>query len=252
MARRRRRHRVRHHVRRAAHRARRFLTINRPRRRAHRRRRAYASNPRRHRRRRHNPFMRRHRRRYHRNPSFSVRGIMAQVQTGLVGGLHVMVGRVGSRALPDLTGVSTMIASGSLSSVPATAALAAAQIVSGMLVAFAGARVFGAGAGGYVLAGAFDAVIEDLLQGLSLPVIGQYLGDGGSMVTPYARAAFAGYSLNANVASGSTLGPGNVNRATGSAIARPLRGYSTPIGKGMVRRSGLGGGMGAAPAGYHY
>jgi hypothetical protein len=197
--------------------------------------------------------MRRHRRRYRRNPGFSMRGIMGQVQTGLVGGLHVMLGRVGSRAIPDLTGISSMIATGGLSSAPATAALALAQIASGFIVSFGASKMFGAGAGAFALAGTFDAVIEDLLQGLSLPVIGQYLGDGGSMVTPFARASFAGYSLNANVASGSTLGPGNTNRATGSAIARPgVSGYSTPIGKGMVRRSGLGGGMGAAPAGYHY
>ncbi len=192
----------------------------------------------------------RHRRR-RRNPGFSVNGIIAQSKTGLVGGLHVMLGRVGSRALPDLTGISNMIAAGSLGSAAATGALALSQIASGFLIAFGVGRMFGAGAASFALAGSFDAVLEDLLQGLSIPVIGQYLGEGGSMVTPIARAAFAGYSLNANVKSGSTLGPGNYNRATGSPIATPvkaLRGYSTPIGKGMVRRSGLG----AAPAGFTY
>jgi hypothetical protein len=137
-----------------------------------------------------------------------------------------------------------MIASSNLGDAGSTAALALLQIASGFLISMGVGRFFGQGAGGYALAGSFDAVIEDLLQGLQLPVVGQYLGNGGSMVTPFARR-LRGYSATAIVRSGATLGPGNANRATASNIAKRVSGYP---GRSMVRRGGLG----AAPAGYTY
>jgi hypothetical protein len=170
---------------------------------------------------------------------------MEQGRQGLVGGFHVMIGRVGSRAIPDITGISGMIASSNMGSTASTAVLALAQLASGFVLAAIAGSLFGAGASSYQMAGAFDAVEEDLLQAFNLPVIGQYLGGGGSMVTPMARMALRGYSLSANVKSGSTLGPGNNNPATGNAIAYKLRGYSS---RSMVRRSGFA----AAPAGYSY
>ena len=179
---------------------------------------------------------RRHaRRRYRRNPSFSMRGILGQAKTAAVGGLHIMAGRVGSRWIPDVTGLSGMIAASGIGSAPATALLALAQLAAGFVVSFGAGQFFGGQAAAYALAGAFDAVTEDVLQGFSLPVIGQYLGDSGSRLPMMTRMSLAGYSANAAVMA---------VRAPQAATARravALRGYSG--GKEMVRRGGLGGGV---------
>lgn len=193
------------------------------RRRSHRRR----SNPRRHRAhaRRHNAP--RHHRRRRRNPfGFSTAGIMGQVKRGASNGFGVLVGRVGSRALPDLTGISTSISSGGMGSTTATAALAAAQLASGILLAML-FKGFGSEFANYIVAGAFDGVYEDVATSFSgsVPVIGKYLGGYSSTLPALARASIGGYSRSVprtvSPAGGSArVGPSGLRRIGVGAAAR--------------------------------
>lgn len=106
-------------------------------------------------------------------------------------GAAVLAGRVVSRAVPDLTGISTMIASGSMGSSTATLALAGLQLAAGILVGGLIKGDFGA----YMIAGAFDGVYEDVATSFlnTTTVPGKYLG-GYSRPLNLAARAVAGYS----------------------------------------------------------
>lgn len=172
------------------------------------------------------PNPRRHaRRRHRRNPfGISTGGIVGSLKRGATGGLGVLAGRVGSRLLPDLTGVSSAISGGGMGSVTATAALAGAQLAAGVIVAMLAKSAFGSEAGALVMAGAFDGVYEDIGTSMgSVPVIGPYLGGYSATLPVVAQAAIRGYSRTAAV-----------------------RGYGASAGKAQgrsaLRRIGIGGG----------
>lgn len=152
---------------------------------------------------------------------------MGQVKRGAVGGLGVLAGRVSSRYLPDVTGVSKMIAGGSMGSGVATAALAGAQLVSGILFAMLVKGFVGAEVAARMVDGAFDGVYEDVATSFTgtIPVIGQYLGGYSSTLPALAQASLGGYSRPAAVG---------------------VRGYATPgrAGGTALRRIGIGGGRG--------
>jgi hypothetical protein len=174
---------------------------------------------------------RRGRRRHRRNPfGISTGGIMGQLKRGATNGLGVLIGRVGSRALPDLTGISGTIAGSSMGSSVSTAALAGAQLASGIIVAMLAKAVGGGELGAMIVAGAFDGVYEDIATSFSgtIPVVGQYLGGYSSTLPSLAQAAVRGYS-NPRVAG---YGAAATRAATGGGGNN----------RGSLRRIGIGGG----------
>jgi hypothetical protein len=191
-----------------------------------RRRRHLAANP--HRRRRHhhrNPVARRrtYRRRRHRNPfGISTSGITGQLTRGAKNGLGVLTGRVTSRWLPDLTGLSTSIASSSMGSGVATLALAGLQLASGILVGMLVKGMAGGEFASYVVAGAFDGVYEDVATSFSgsVPVIGKYLGGYSHSLPAVAGRALGGYSR--------------------TPTAATARGGMARVGSAALRRIGVG------------
>lgn len=157
---------------------------------------------------------------------------MSLLKEGAVGSLGVMGGRVIPRMVTDLGGIDTAITTSGMSGVTATVALAAAQVAVGLLAAFGAKKVLGPRAAVFVMAGAFDGVLEDVLNGATasqFPVIGKYLGNGASTLDATARSmGFGSYGVaNARIASYSR--------------APKLAGYSG--GKAVnIRRIGISGG----------
>jgi hypothetical protein len=130
----------------------------------------------------------------------SINGFLTMLRYAAMDGAGVMAGRVFSRLVPDQLGLTNAISAGNMGSTSATLALAGAQLASGVLFAYAVSRVGGSAGERWAAAigaGAFDGVYEDVLQGLQLPVIGQYLGDGACKLPMLTRAAVAGYSMGA-------------------------------------------------------
>lgn len=184
----------------------------------------------------------RRRRGYRRNPSrngnmFSrgkglIGGMMSLVKNGAIGSIGVMAGRVAPRLATDVTGIDTAITNSSLTGMPATAALAAAQLAVGLLAAMITEKVVSPKAAVFVMAGTFDGVIEDVLNGATgsqFPLIGAYLGNGASTLDATARSmGFGAY------------GPPNARIASYSRAPK-LAGYSGGR-KVNVRRIGISGG----------
>lgn len=176
----------------------------------------------------------------------SITGLMSMVKYAAMDGAGVMLGRVSSRMIPDQVGIAAGIAAGGMGSTSATLALAAAQLASGMLVAYAASRFLGSEGqriAAAVGAGTFDGVYEDILQGMSLPVVGQYLGDGAAQLPMLTRAAMSGYSIggysrNAQPGAGTRVarvsGYSAVDGAAGQADAQRRRGFIGMAG-GVLR-----------------
>ena len=171
----------------------------------------------------------------------SIHGFIEMGRLAAMDGGGVMVGRIASRLIPDQVGISNSIAAGSLGSSTATIALAAAQIASGMLVAYAASRLIAGNTGNRLAAaigaGTFDGVYEDILQGLSLPVVGQYLGDGASQLPMLAKATMGGYSIGGyskTRALPRVSGYSATDGAAGQADAQRRRGFAGMAG-GVIR-----------------
>jgi hypothetical protein len=165
----------------------------------------------------------RRRRTYRRNPfGFSI----PNLRRGAMNGAGVLLGRLGSRALPDMLGIGNMIAGSSLTSATATIALAGLQLAAGIVLG----GFFRGELGGYIIAGTFDGVYEDVgtsfFPNTTFP--GKYLGAYSRPLNAASAAAIRGYS-----SSTAALTPGNP-RNPGSA---PLAGRVGPAG---LRRIGVG------------
>jgi hypothetical protein len=171
----------------------------------------------------------------------SITGFLQMGKQAAMDGGGVMVGRIASRLIPDQVGISSAISNGGLGSSSATIALAAAQIASGMLVAYAASRLIAGNTGNRLAAaigaGAFDGVYEDILQGLSIPVVGQYLGDGASQLPMLTKATMGGYSISGyskTRALPRVAGYSAVDGGAGQADAQRRRGMAGMAG-GIIR-----------------
>lgn len=193
------------------------------------------ANRRHHRRRTHrNPMVnpRRHRRRHRRNPGMgSVRGFLDFLKEGALDGAGIFVGRVGSKAITGLTGISSGIQN--MSGSPTVVALlqGLSWIVTGGILGYAATRVVGQREGAAVVGGAFDAVYESVaMAAMGISPASSYLGGPGAV--GYAvRRAMHGYSATKPM-------PGN---AANAATARRVAGYSANAVFPKSRLIGSGG-----------
>ncbi len=186
-------------------------------RRRRRHRRNFYGNPRRH-----------HRRRYRRNPPFG--NILGSVKRNVPGSLWMLVGRVGSRAIPDLTGINTMLATSAVSSIPATAVYSLFQLAAGIGISLVAPHAHRDD----ILKGALEGIEEDLLCAVNPPVIAKYLGQAQS--SPVVDAGM----LAMNMGRYSPAGAGR------------LQAYTPAQRKVSVQSSGMAGGRLPAYVQAHY
>jgi hypothetical protein len=155
---------------------------------------------------------------------------LSAVKQGAKNGAGVFAGRLLSRAVPDVTGISGMIAASNMSSMTATIALAAVQMVAGVLIGGLLKGFAGPEFGAYAIAGAFDGVYEDVatsaLNTSTFP--GKYLGGYSRPLNMASANAIRGYS------GGGYAIPSGTPRNPGSA---PLSGR---VGPAALRRIGIG------------
>lgn len=154
-----------------------------------RRRRRYARNPVA---RRYTANPRRRRRRYNPNPSFSVRGIIAQVKQASMTAIQIVGGKAATRIIRNYIPGGKPVAGQPLSPTQIAIELAAATAVG-----FAASRFLGRTVGANMMAGGFVGVVESLVKTYKVPVVADALGDDGDPNVIQVPAHMAGYVRDA-------------------------------------------------------
>lgn len=124
-----------------------------------------------------NPRRRRHYRR-HRNPRFSVGGVIARIKQGAVDGLWIVGGKAVTNALPSLIGLSPTGALG-------LAVKALSAVGAGYLFGMVSAN-----AGKLATASGFASIYEPYIKGLNLPIISPALADDDYSAYPDVLASY--------------------------------------------------------------
>lgn len=127
-------------------------------------------------RRRRNPARRHYRR--HRNPRFSVGGVIARIKQGAVDGLWIVGGKAVTNALPSLIGLSPTGALG-------LAVKALSAVGAGYLFGMVSAN-----AGKLATASGFASIYEPYIKGLNLPIISPALADDDYSAYPDVLASY--------------------------------------------------------------
>ncbi len=122
-----------------------------------------------------------HRRKYRGNPRVSLTptGIVNASLNGVVDAAEIVVGKAVARTIPPLIGVPTAGLMGML-----------VQVLTAVVVGWAGNRFVSPNAGKMMLAGALVSPIEDLIKGAGIPYLSTALGEGVVELPPDHYSAY--------------------------------------------------------------
>jgi len=137
-----------------------------------------------------NPRRRRRRRSggYRRNPSFSVRGILAQAKAAGFTAVQIVGGKVATRIVRNYIPGGKPAAGQPLTPMQILIELGAAT-----LVGYAGSMFLGARVGANLMAGGFVGVVESLVKTYQIPLAADALADDGDPNVVQVPSSMGGY-----------------------------------------------------------